>query len=100
MTRSPLCALPILAAMCLIAVAAAAQNSTAPSDDLAGAPRISMSEFKALLARGDVLVLDVRDVQSYKNAHIPGARSLPLAEVASRASSLRAERRPIVTYCA
>ncbi len=91
----------LLAALLLFsATPQAVQDSGAQNDELARAPRVSLSEFKALLARGDVLVLDVRDQQSYKNGHIPGARSLPLAELASRAPQLRSEKRPIVAYCA
>src|SRR5512144_3107015 len=100
MTRIRVHRLLMAAAVCLLAMAATAQDSRAQSDDLSQAARISMSDFKALLARGNVLVLDVRDAEAYKNGHIPGARSLPLADISAHAQELRSERRPIVAYCA
>jgi predicted sulfurtransferase len=91
----------LVAIVCLLsAMPAVAQNAGGQADDLALAPRISLPEFKALLARGNVLVLDVRDVDSYKAGHIPGAVLLPLADIDQHADKLRAEKRPIVTYCA
>ncbi len=61
--------------------------------------RISVEDFKQLQAKGDVLILDVRDAESYRNGHLPGAVLMPLDTVESRAAALRSEKRPIVTYC-
>jgi predicted methyltransferase len=61
--------------------------------------RISVADFKQLQAGGDVLILDVRDAESYRNGHLPGAVLVPLDTVESRAAELRTEKRPIVTYC-
>jgi predicted methyltransferase len=61
--------------------------------------RISVADFKQLHAKGDVLVLDVRDAESYRQGHLPGAVLVPLDMVESRAAELRTEKRPIVTYC-
>ncbi len=69
-------------------------------DDLAAVPRISQADFKKGLARDAVLVLDVRDAVSYANGHIAGAVSMPLDEVKNHVAELKAQRRPIVTYCA
>ncbi len=74
---------------------AAAQN-----DELAAVPRISQAEFKKALQSGRILVLDVRDAASYSNGHIPGAQSMPLDELPRHLGDLKAETRPIVTYCA
>ncbi len=90
----------LAAAWVMTAVPCAAQAANTGADDLARAPRISLAAFKQLLSRGDVLVLDVRDAESYKNGHIPGARSLPLADLGAHAAELRGEKRPIVAYCA
>ncbi len=61
--------------------------------------RISVEDFKQLRAKGDVLILDVRDAESYRNGHLPGAVLMPLDTVESRVAELRNEKRPIVTYC-
>ena len=47
---------------------------------------------------GEVLVLDVRPAQEYRSAHIPGALSIPLAELEQRLAKLP-RRRQIVAYC-
>lgn len=63
--------------------------------------RISIADFKKLAASQDVLVLDVRDDQMYRDGHLPGATLLMIEDLAKpdALEKLRAERRPIVTYC-
>jgi rhodanese-related sulfurtransferase/DNA-binding HxlR family transcriptional regulator len=63
-----------------------------------GVEPVSAAELRERLARGDVVVLDVRPEPEYRAGHIPGAQSVPLAALASLASSLP-RRRPIVAYC-
>lgn len=56
---------------------------------------------EALLARarsGEVTVLDVRDVEEYRAGHLPGARSVPLAELQARLAELPRDRE-IIAYC-
>lgn len=48
--------------------------------------------------RGEVVVLDVRPVEEYLNAHLPFARSIPLDELKDRLDALPTDR-PIVAYC-
>ncbi len=62
-------------------------------------PRMSMADFKALVDKDGVITVDVRSLADYRLGHIPGARSLPLNEVASRVAELRGLGKPIVTYC-
>ena len=66
------------------------------------AERIDLAEFQKLHAAKKVLVVDVRDAQSFANGHIPGAINVPLGteEQAVNAGKLKGEKRPIVTYCA
>jgi rhodanese-related sulfurtransferase/DNA-binding transcriptional ArsR family regulator len=55
----------------------------------------------ALLARirhGEVTLLDVRPEEEYHAGHIPGALSVPLAELERRLSDLP-RRREVVAYC-
>jgi rhodanese-related sulfurtransferase len=58
-------------------------------------------EKKTLLGRirrGEVILLDVRPVEEYQAAHIPGALSVPLKDLNSRLSKLRRSQQ-IVAYC-
>lgn len=47
---------------------------------------------------GDVVVIDVRPVTEFEQAHIPFARSMPLSELRMRLADLPKDR-PIVAYC-
>lgn len=51
-----------------------------------------------LARRGDVVVLDVRPAEEYLAAHLPFARSIPLAELRSRLDELPRNKQ-IVAYC-
>ena len=64
--------------------------------------RIDLAEFQKLHAARKVLVVDVRDAESFAGGHIPGAINVPLGdhEQAVHVARLTAEKRPIVTYCA
>jgi len=46
-----------------------------------------------------VVVLDVRAAESYREAHIPGSLSVPLAELDKHLEKLKSEKKAIVTYC-
>lgn len=47
---------------------------------------------------GDIVVIDVRPAEEYAAAHLPYARSMPLAEVAKHLDSLPRDKE-IVAYC-
>ena len=70
--------------------------------DPATSQRIPMAEFRNLHADNKVLVIDVRDAQSFAAGHIPGARSIPLGSLLAPAhvADLKATTKPIVLYCA
>src|SRR5256884_576817 len=59
---------------------------------------VSATELQERLARGDVVVLDVRPEPEYKAGHIPGAQSVPVDVLASLVPKLP-RRRQIVAYC-
>ena len=60
--------------------------------------QLSAAELEERLARGEVVVLDVRPEPEYRAGHIAGARSAPLAALEALAADL--PRRPeIVAYC-
>jgi rhodanese-related sulfurtransferase len=50
------------------------------------------------MARGDVVLVDVRPEEEYAAGHIEGARSIPLDELQRRLSELP-RRREVVAYC-
>jgi rhodanese-related sulfurtransferase len=63
-----------------------------------GVEQVSASELEQRLARGDVVLLDVRPEVEYRAGHIAGARSAPLESLASLVPKLP-RRREIVAYC-
>jgi rhodanese-related sulfurtransferase/DNA-binding transcriptional ArsR family regulator len=59
---------------------------------------ITPATLQAGMARGDMLLLDVRPVEEFSAGHIPGARSIPLEKLPARLAELPTEAL-IVTYC-
>ena len=60
--------------------------------------QLSAAELEQRLARGQVVVLDVRPEVEYHAGHIAGARSAPLQSLPEVAAELP-KRREIVAYC-
>ena len=75
-------------------------NVPVAAQGIRGVPRITIDELKALMAKKDVLVIDVRDPQSFLDGHIPGSRHIVMADVLNYVDELQKEKRTIVTYCA
>lgn len=50
--------------------------------------RVDLSTAKRAYDSGQAVFVDVRDQVSYEDAHIPGARSIPLGEIDSRLTEL------------
>ena len=63
-----------------------------------GIEQVTTPELSERLARGDVVVLDVRPEPEYAAGHIPGALSAPLDALETLAAELPS-RREIVAYC-
>jgi len=63
-----------------------------------GVEQVSAAELEQRLARGDVVVLDVRPEVEYRAGHIAGARSAPLSSLDSIVDQLP-RRREVVAYC-
>ncbi len=59
---------------------------------------LSRHELVARAARDEVTVIDVRAPLEFEAGHFPGARSVPLPELAARLSELPRDR-TIVAYC-
>ena len=60
--------------------------------------QLGRKDLMAQAKRGDVIVIDVRPREEYDPAHLPYARSLPLAELAKRLAELP-RGVEIVAYC-
>jgi len=63
-----------------------------------GLEPVSRAGLLSKVREGAVTVLDVRPVEEYRAAHIPGALSVPLKELERRLSDLPRDRE-IVAYC-
>jgi rhodanese-related sulfurtransferase len=59
---------------------------------------VGRKELLERVARGEVVVLDVRPVEEYRAGHIPGAVSIPVAELEARLGELPVGV-DVVAYC-
>lgn len=59
---------------------------------------IGRKELVKRMARGDVVLVDVRPPEEYAAGHIDGARSIPIDELKKRLAELPADQE-IVAYC-
>jgi rhodanese-related sulfurtransferase len=62
--------------------------------------RISIDAVKALMAKKQVVLVDVRDKQSFAQGHIPGAMNIVFDDIPNYIEQLQKDTRQIVTYCA
>jgi hypothetical protein len=68
--------------------------------DSSAIPAISRGELRCRLHDSSLTIVDVLPEASYVEAHIPGALSLPLEELASRARELLPDfAAEIAVYC-
>jgi len=88
-------------------VALAPAGTRGQSADAIDAPRVSMQEFKKLLAAKNVVVVDTRNPDELNAGHMAGALFLPLEgrltwpeEYERVVRQLIATKKPVVTYCA
>ncbi len=68
---------------------------------LSEAPTVEAIDRRTLLARvrsGDAILIDVRPHEEYVAAHLPGALSIPVEELAGRLKELSKEHE-VVAYC-
>jgi len=59
---------------------------------------IGRDELRARLARGDVVLVDVRPSEEFQAGHIDGARSIPIEELERRIAELPSDRE-VIAYC-
>jgi rhodanese-related sulfurtransferase len=69
-----------------------------PAADESSVPRISVADAQKKLAAGVAVLIDVRDIDGYLNAHIPGSMHIPLARIDGEVAYLPRDKQ-IITYC-
>src|SRR5512133_1676480 len=71
------------------------QETSVPDQEI---QRVSLGDSKAAFDIKSAVFVDVRDADSYKTAHIPGAINIPLGELENRISELDPNQW-IILYC-
>lgn len=70
------------------------------SRSAAGSILVSVTEAVMLMSRKQVLVLDVREPDEFKQGHLQGARNIPLSQLATRVSELdKFKAKPVLLVC-
>jgi predicted sulfurtransferase len=94
-------------AVALFVLLLAPATARAQGADAIDAPRISMADFKKLVAARSVVIVDTRVADVFPLGHIAGALLLPLEgrlawpeEYEKVVKQLIATNKPVVTYCA
>ena len=76
--------------------------AAAVDDYLSGIPEgflsVKLEGFKELMATGEAVVIDVREVGEYEAGHVPGAINIPLRTLAQNLDKVAADK-PVVVYC-
>ena len=84
----------------LAIVFVAASGAVVFGQAMRNVPRISIDDVKVLMAKKQVLLIDVRDPQSFAEGHIPGAINVPFDHIPNHVEQWKKEKRLLVTYCA
>lgn len=58
-----------------------------------------MNSIKELIKNPSTIVVDVRSPWEYEIEHIPGAKNIPLEEVAAKVEEFKSFKSPVVLYC-
>ena len=75
--------------------------SAVPAFDPTQIPRLTHEALRARLGEDSIVLVDALAPESYASGHIPGAVSLPLADVPERAANVLPDRgAAIAVYCA
>jgi len=102
MTRMLILVSVLLAAATTNAIAGRgiAAAATSAAQAIRDVPRISIDETKALMAKKQVVLVDVRDPQAFAEGHIPGAINVPFDHIPNHIDAWKADKRMLVVYCA
>ncbi|MGH9176735.1 MAG: rhodanese-like domain-containing protein [Vicinamibacterales bacterium] len=74
--------------------------ASAEEQAMRNVPRISIDDVKALMAKKRVVLIDVRDPQSFAEGHMPGAINVPFDHIPDHVDAWKKDKRLLVTYCA
>ncbi|HEX2062307.1 MAG TPA: rhodanese-like domain-containing protein [Thermoanaerobaculia bacterium] len=69
-----------------------------PQGDRSAVQRISAEELRNKMSGGNVVIVDVRDANSYQASHIAGAIHVPMSSIQTNLD-LIPKGKEIVTYC-
>lgn len=58
-----------------------------------------MNNLKEVVKKPGTVIVDVRNPWEFDMEHIPGAKNIPLEEIAGKAEELRSLKSPLVLYC-
>ena len=95
----------IVVAVAWLAPAAGSADSVAPGrggegQAMRNVPRITIDEVKGLMAKKQVVLIDVRDPMAFVEGHMPGAVNVPFDHLPNHVDDWKKEKRLLVTYCA
>lgn len=76
----------------------ATTSATPNTTNADGIRRVTTDELEAMMKNSEVFVVDVRNQAMYDQGHIPGAKLIPVGDVANRISEFP-RNKLIVTYC-
>jgi len=84
-----------------------APRSRSGQADAIDAPRITQQAFKKLVAAGNVIIVDTRNLEAFEESHMRGALPLPLEgrlawpdAYEKTVATLLKTKKPVVAYCA
>ena len=86
------------AAIAVLAVSLSAALLSA--QDIRTVPRISIDDVKVLMAKKQVVLIDVRDPMSFAGGHMPGAVNVPFDFLPNHVDAWKKDKRLLVIYCA
>ena len=84
----------------LVVAATVSVAGIAAAQAMRNVPRISIDEVKALMAKKQVILVDVRDPMAFAEGHMPGAINVPFDHIPNHVEAWKKDKRLIVTYCA
>ena len=88
--------LALVAAVSILTVATPWQAHALGVSD--GVRRISPAELREALQKGEAVLIDVRNEESYNAGHIKGALLIPVSDIGSRIKEVPRDKF-IATYC-
>lgn len=58
-----------------------------------GTPEVEVDDLEALMAQGEIHLIDVREISEFRNGHVRGAVHIPINQLPDRLGRLRHDRR-------